>query len=166
MPSAADQLENVSYGILDPCTIDVSWWGSQVLQVSPCLKHNWWLKCSRIHLLRALPHLGPAVGRPADPVVQGQSLEAVRTWVITLFGIVIPQIIPFCISTLNQPFTIYRSYDDFLCYRSQGTLVGLRHPTGCSFGGKGPMLRKLDGTVGLETNNHCTKPLQNFGYKG
>ncbi|CAL1141602.1 unnamed protein product [Cladocopium goreaui] len=79
MPSAAEQLENVSYGILDPCTIDVSWWGSQVLQVSPCLKHSRWLKCSRIHLLRALPHLGPAVGRPADPVVQGQSLEAVRT---------------------------------------------------------------------------------------
>ena len=92
MVEPAQQLEDLSYGFFpDPTSLDVSW--CRVININrpkhiskmmmcnrywfilvPCLILVPYRDCS---LLRALPQLGPAVGRSAWPAVQGRCLEAV-----------------------------------------------------------------------------------------
>lgn len=78
MYDAARELENMSYGMLGTSTLDVSWWGPQRTQQKSLLRQSIMGIARAASALRALPQHGPAVGRPAEPVVQGRSLEAVN----------------------------------------------------------------------------------------
>ena len=140
MHSAAQRLEDLSFGIRSPTLLDVSWWGPK--KSNPSLAIFPWLSP-----LRSLPYHGSAVGRSAWPAAEGRCLDAVSN------------------STITPVHLVLNNYN-WCVLISIETMVP-RLQTKCELWGSGLQMALSGrgiGTVGAK--QLCTRPLPDFGWRG